>query len=70
MNATFDPNSVGMFVWAKLNDDATLASEAFIDQILYTKKTYLSLLELFLEHKEKAIFAFPSVLMKIKLLLL
>lgn len=41
MNATFDPNSVGMFVWAKLNDDA-LSSEAFIDRILYEKDIFIT----------------------------
>ena len=41
MNATFDPNSVGMFVWAKLNDGA-LSSEAFIDKILYEKDIFIT----------------------------
>lgn len=41
MNATFDPNSVGMFVWAKLND-TTIAAEDFIDQILYEKDIFIT----------------------------
>jgi aspartate/methionine/tyrosine aminotransferase len=41
MNATFDPNSVGMFVWAKLND-STLAAETYIDQILYEKDIFIT----------------------------
>ena len=41
MNATFDPNSVGMFVWAKLNDPS-LAAEKYIDQILYEKDIFIT----------------------------
>lgn len=41
MNATFDPNSVGMFVWAKLNDPS-VAAEKYIDQILYEKDIFIS----------------------------
>lgn len=41
MNATFDPNSVGMFVWAKLND-TTIAAEEYIDQILYEKDIFIT----------------------------
>lgn len=41
MDATFDPNSVGMFVWAKLND-TTIAAEDFIDQILYEKDIFIT----------------------------
>tara|TARA_Y100000389_G_C17439836_1_gene507867 strand:+ start:393 stop:1547 length:1155 start_codon:yes stop_codon:yes gene_type:complete len=33
MNTTFDPKSVGMFLWAKLND-SSLNSESFIDDVL------------------------------------
>jgi aspartate/methionine/tyrosine aminotransferase len=33
MGSTFDPKSVGMFLWAKLNDP-TIKSEEFIDTIL------------------------------------
>ena len=33
MGSTSDPNSVGMFVWAKLNDQS-IKSEVFIDEIL------------------------------------
>ena len=41
MNATFDPNSVGMFVWAKLNDPS-IAAEKYIDQILYEKDIFIT----------------------------
>lgn len=41
MNATFDPNSVGMFVWAKLNDPS-VAAEKYIDQILYEKDIFIT----------------------------
>lgn len=41
MNTTFDPNSVGMFVWAKLNDPS-IAAEKFIDQILYEKDIFIA----------------------------
>ena len=41
MNTSFDPNSVGMFVWAKLNDPS-IAAEKFIDQILYEKDIFIA----------------------------
>ena len=41
MNASFDPNSVGMFVWAKL-DDPSIAAEKYIDQILYEKDIFIT----------------------------
>ena len=41
MNASFDPNSVGMFVWAKLNDPS-IAAEKYIDQILYEKDIFIT----------------------------
>ena len=41
MNANFDPNSVGMFVWAKLNNPS-LAAEKHIDQILYEKDIFIT----------------------------
>ena len=41
MNATFDPHSVGMFVWAKLNDPSVTA-EKYIDQILYEKDIFIT----------------------------
>jgi LL-diaminopimelate aminotransferase len=41
MNATFDPNSVGMFIWAKLNDPS-IAAEKYIDQILYEKDIFIT----------------------------
>ena len=41
MNATFDPNSVGMFIWAKLNDPS-VAAETYIDQILHQKDIFIT----------------------------
>ena len=41
MDTTFDPNSVGMFVWAKLNDPSVPA-EKYIDQILYEKDIFIT----------------------------
>ena len=41
MNASYDPNSVGMFVWAKLNDPS-IAAEKYIDQILYEKDIFIT----------------------------
>ena len=41
MHATFDSNSVGMFVWAKLNDPS-VAAEKYIDQILYEKDIFIT----------------------------
>lgn len=41
MNTTFDPKSVGMFVWAKLNDPS-IEAEKFIDQILYEKDIFIA----------------------------
>lgn len=41
MNTTFDPNSVGMFVWAKLND-TSLSSEEYIDELLYEKDLFIT----------------------------
>ena len=41
MNAAFDPKSVGMFVWAKLNDPSVVA-EKYIDQILYEKDIFIT----------------------------
>ena len=41
MNTTFDTNSVGMFVWAKLND-SNISEEEFIDQILYQKDIFIT----------------------------
>jgi len=40
LNTTFDPNSVGMFVWAKLND-SSLSSEEFVDKILYEHDIFI-----------------------------
>ena len=37
----FDPNSVGLFVWAKLNDDR-LTAEAYIDELLYEKDIFIT----------------------------
>ena len=41
MDTTFDPNSVGMFVWAKLND-SSVPTEKYIDQILYEKDIFIT----------------------------
>ena len=41
MKATFDPNSVGMFIWAKLNDPS-VAAETYIDQILHQKDIFIT----------------------------
>ena len=41
MDSIPNPKSVGMFVWAKLND-STLSSEAFIDKILYEKDIFIT----------------------------
>lgn len=41
MNTSFDSNSVGLFVWAKLND-TSLSAEAYIDQILYQKNIFIT----------------------------
>ena len=41
LNCTYDKNAVGMFVWAKLPEGA-LASEAFIDNVLYEKNIFIA----------------------------
>ena len=41
MNTTFDPNTVGLFLWAKLNDDR-LTAEAYIDELLYEKDIFIT----------------------------
>ena len=41
LNCTFDENSVGLFVWAKLPENVT-SSEAFIDDILYNKNIFIT----------------------------
>ena len=41
MEATFDPDSVGMFVWAKLND-SSIKAEEYIDRILYEKDIFIT----------------------------
>lgn len=41
LGATFDPHSVGMFVWAKLPGGAPDA-ETFIDQILHKKHIFIT----------------------------
>ncbi len=40
MNCTFDKTAVGLFVWAKL--PTGIASEAFIDELLYEKHIFLT----------------------------
>ena len=41
LNCTYDINAVGMFVWAKLPEGA-LASEEFIDNVLYKKNIFIA----------------------------
>ncbi len=41
LGTTFDPQSVGMFVWAKLPKEA-FDSEAYIDHILYKKNIFIT----------------------------
>jgi aspartate/methionine/tyrosine aminotransferase len=41
LNCTYDKNSVGLFVWAKLPEGID-SSEAFIDNILYTKDLFIT----------------------------
>lgn len=41
MGAVYDPNSVGLFVWAKLPQGA-VDSETFIDQLLYEKHIFIT----------------------------
>lgn len=41
LNCSYDPNAVGMFVWAKLPEGA-LGSEAFIDKVLYEKDIFIA----------------------------
>jgi LL-diaminopimelate aminotransferase len=41
LHCTFDRNSVGLFVWAKL-PDGVASSEEFIDEILYKKHIFIT----------------------------
>ena len=41
LNCTYDKNAVGMFVWAKLSENS-LASEDFIDKVLYDKDIFIA----------------------------
>jgi aspartate/methionine/tyrosine aminotransferase len=41
LQCTYDKNSVGMFVWAKLPEGSPSA-EAFIDEILYDKNIFIT----------------------------
>ena len=41
MGAVYDPNSVGLFVWAKL-PQGVVDSETFIDQLLYEKHIFIT----------------------------
>ena len=41
LNCTFDRNTVGLFVWAKLPPN-TSSAQAFIDQLLYKKHIFLT----------------------------
>ena len=41
METTFDAESVGMFVWAKM-DDTRLSAEDYIDKVLYEKDIFIT----------------------------
>jgi len=41
LNCTYDKNSVGMFVWAKL-PSGVASSEKFIDSVLYDKNIFIT----------------------------
>lgn len=41
LNCTYDENSVGLFVWAKL-PTGEIASEAFVDKLLYDKNLFIA----------------------------
>ena len=41
LNCTYDKNSVGLFVWAKLPEGETSA-EAFVDRLLYDKDVFIA----------------------------
>ncbi|UII81854.1 pyridoxal phosphate-dependent aminotransferase [Flagellimonas sp. CMM7] len=41
LGATYDTNTAGMFVWAKLPNDSK-SSEAFIDEVLYDKNIFIA----------------------------
>ncbi len=41
LGCTYDPNAVGMFVWAKLPDGSP-NSEDFIDRILHDKNIFIA----------------------------
>ncbi|MBN9284362.1 MULTISPECIES: aminotransferase class I/II-fold pyridoxal phosphate-dependent enzyme [unclassified Flavobacterium] len=41
LNCTYDENSVGLFVWAKLPEGETSA-EAFVDRLLYDKDVFIA----------------------------
>ncbi|QTV06851.1 pyridoxal phosphate-dependent aminotransferase [Faecalibacter bovis] len=40
LNVKYDPNAVGMFIWAKLPEG--IDDKSFIDEILYTKKVFIT----------------------------
>ncbi|WP_430410051.1 pyridoxal phosphate-dependent aminotransferase [Kordia sp.] len=42
LHCTFDTETAGMFVWAKLPESNTLTSEAFIDKLLYEKDVFIT----------------------------
>ncbi|WP_046758082.1 pyridoxal phosphate-dependent aminotransferase [Kordia jejudonensis] len=42
LHCTFDTETSGMFVWAKLPATNTLTSEAFIDKLLYEKDVFIT----------------------------
>jgi aspartate/methionine/tyrosine aminotransferase len=42
LNCTFDKETAGMFVWAKMPATNELTSEAFIDKLLYEKDVFIT----------------------------
>ncbi|PTX63665.1 aspartate/methionine/tyrosine aminotransferase [Kordia periserrulae] len=42
LQCTFDKETAGMFVWAKLPSDNTLTSEQFVDKLLYEKSVFIT----------------------------
>jgi aspartate/methionine/tyrosine aminotransferase len=41
LNLTYDTSAVGMFVWAKINDER-IKSEDLVDQLLYEKDLFIA----------------------------
>jgi aspartate/methionine/tyrosine aminotransferase len=51
LGAKFEPNSVGLFVWAKLPEEVS-DSEAFVDKILNDKHVFITPGTIFGSHGE------------------